>query len=150
MSFSVKDADEIDQKVLDANKLSGSQMGSYYFMINRINEKFKQPLKVSMKSKRSASIFESPTLYRIGEQNILTKVESSVKNNNVFFETDQSGTYVLKYEKNIWAILGLVIGIVALVILIGCVVLFFIMNPRFFRSLSYRASNLKMSLSSKI
>lgn len=93
---------------------------------------------------------ESPTLYRINQDGVVSKVDSSVSSNQLRFESDQTGTYVLRYEKSYGVLIGVLIGVFAFIVIVAALAIFFYKNPNYIRSIRYRADNFQRSMANKI
>ena len=99
---------DLDIKVLEPNQFNENTMGSDLIAFSKIQGEFKKPLSVKLKLKRSISGMETYNLYRINNQ-LLTKIESKIKDDIVEFDTQQSGFYVVKYEKSYGVLIGVLV-----------------------------------------
>ncbi|RNA14349.1 hypothetical protein BpHYR1_011292 [Brachionus plicatilis] len=94
--------------------------------------------------KRALDTMESHDLYRINNE-LLTKVESKIKDDNLEFETNESGIYVVKYDRSYGVLIGVLVGVAVFIIIILALSLLLYKNPNFIKSIRYRANNLKLS-----
>lgn len=131
-------------------QFSSDSLGTNYLNVNPIDGQINIPLKYSVRVKRGAGAFESPTLYRINQDGVVSKVDSSVSSNQLRFESDQTGTYVLRYEKSYGVLIGVLIGVFAFIVIVAALAIFFYKNPNYIRSIRYRADNFQRSMANKI
>lgn len=136
---------------MKSNNLDESTIASDFMVLHPISSKLNLPIKVKFNLKRALGSFESSSLYRINDDyNLLTKIESTVGNNEIKFDTQSTGTFVVKYEKNYSVLIGSLIGVGAFIILIGSVSLFLYKNPKYIHRLRYTTCNAKRSMSDEI
>lgn len=140
---------DLDTKVLKPNKFDESTMASDLIVINKLKNNIKKAMNMKLRLKRGLSGMESHNLYRINNE-LLTKVESKIKGDEIEFETQESGIYVVKYEKYYGILIGVLVGLGVLIILIGAAALFLYKNPQYVKSLRYKATNVKRSMNNQL
>lgn len=141
----------MDEKILKPNNFDDTTMASDLITLNSIDSKINMPLKFKLKLKRALGSMESHTLYRINNENsLMTKVDSNIQSNELRFESQQTGTYVVKYEKNYTVLIGVLVGVAVLLVLVGAIAVFFYFNPKYIKSLRYQASNAKRSMNNTL
>ncbi|CAF0819348.1 unnamed protein product [Brachionus calyciflorus] len=140
---------DLDTKVLKPNKFDESTMASDLIVINKLKNNIKKAMNMKLRLKRGLSGMESHNLYRINNE-LLTKVESKIKGDVIEFETQESGIYVVKYEKYYGVLIGVLVGLGVLIILVGAAALFLYKNPQYVKSLRYKATNVKRSMNNQL
>lgn len=140
---------ELHTKVLKPNKFDQSTMASDLIIIKTNKNQFKSPLKISLKLKRSLKSMESHDLYRINNE-LLTKIDSKLNDDNLEFEIKQNGIYVVKYNRSYAVLIGVLVGIGALITIILFLSFFLYKNPNCIKRFRNRASNIKRSMNNQL
>lgn len=140
---------ELHTKVLLPNNFDQSTMASDLIIIKKPKSQLQKSLKINLRLKRALEIMESHNLYRINNE-LLTKVESKIKDENLEFETNQSGIYVVKYERSYGILIAVLVSIGVLILIILAISFLLYKNPNLIKSLRYRANNLKRSMNNQL
>jgi hypothetical protein len=140
---------DLDTKVLIPNNFDQNSMASNLIIFDQLQSEIKKPLNVILRLKRGVGAMESYTLYRINNE-LLTKIDSKLDQSTLKFDTQQTGIYVVKYEKNYGVLIGVLVTIGLLLILVGAAIIFFYKNPQFAKSIRYRATNVKRSMNNQL
>lgn len=140
---------QLEEKVLKPNKLDDTNMATDLVIIDPIVSAIKLPLKFKLKLKRALGNMETHTLFRINNH-IITKIDSNAKDKELTFESDQTGIYVVKYERNYSVLIGTLVAVGVALLLIGAILIFLYNNPKYLKSLRYRANNAKRSFNDQL
>lgn len=140
---------ELHSKVLKPNKFDQSTMASDLIIIKEMKNQLQKSLKINLRLKRALSSMESHDLYRINND-LLTKIDSKIIDDNLEFETRHSGIYVVKYNRSYAVLIGVLLGIGVLIAIILILSLLLYKNPNFIKRIRFRASNIKRSMNNQL
>ncbi|XP_077997419.1 protein DD3-3-like isoform X2 [Glandiceps talaboti] len=131
---------------------AGSAYASDYIVLHpqqkltQEDKTFIMKMKVTMPSTDEIKIFHS-TNDNLGSWQ---RIKAEVKGHEVTFETDMGGIYVARTEPNVVAIVGIVIGCLAAVVLIVGTIIYFRRHPDKWDSLKHGCNIAKKSTQSEV
>lgn len=151
----IKDKSVSNNEIDALNELDDSAMLTDFILIQPFLSKLNKPLKLKLNlNKRQSGSFSANDInvYKLNSDlSLRTKIESTVENNYVRINVQQSGgTFIVQKDTNSSFMIGLLVGLGLLLVFFAFVGAFIYKNPQYYRRARYMACNVKRSMADEI